>query len=1554
VNVTPADDASFTTVDFCASSVNTISGVATPGGTYTITGQTGSGLATIDGTTGVLANYVAGDQITIEYATPSGVCQNTSTLAVNVTPLDDATFVSTDFCASTVNTISGVAIPGGTYSITVQTGSGLATINGSTGVLANYVVGDQVTIEYTTPAGGCQNSSSLVVNVLPADDAMFVTSDFCESSVNTISGVATLGGTYVITGQTGSGLATINGATGVLANYVAGDQVTIQYTTPAGACQTSSSIVVNVTPADDASFTTVDFCISSVNTISSVVVPGGSYTITGQTGSGLATINSGTGVLSNYVAGDQVTIQYTTPAGGCQNSSSQVVNVTNLDNASFVTADFCESSVNVISSVATAGGTYAITGQTGSGLVTINGGTGILSNYVAGDQVTIEYTTPGGGCQNSSSLVVNVTPLDDASFTTVDFCVSSANTISAVALIGGTYSITGQTGSGLATINGGTGVLSNFVAGDQVTIQHLTPAGGCQNTSTQVVNVLPLDDASFTSVDFCVFTVNTISAVASPGGTYTITGQTGSGLVTINSGTGTLSNYLAGDQVTIEYTTPVGGCQNTSMQVVNVTPLDDASFATSDFCFSSVNVVSAVALPGGSYAITSQTGSGLVTINSGTGVLSNYVAGDQITIEYTTPAGGCQNTSTQVVNVTPLDDASFTTVDFCESSVNIISGVATPGGTYVISGQTGSGLATINGGTGVLANYVAGDQVTIEYTTPAGGCQNTSSQVVNITPLDDASFTTSDFCISVTNTISAVASPGGTYTITGQTGSGLATINSGTGVLANYVAGDQITIQYATPSGVCQNTSTLVVNVTPLDDATFVSSDFCASATNTISGVVTPGGTYAISGQTGSGLATINGSTGVLANYVVGDQVTIEYTTPAVGCQNSSSLVVNVLPADDASFTTSDFCASSVNVISAVTTPGGTYTISGQTGSGLVTIDGSTGVLSNYIAGDQVTIQYTTPAGACQTSSSIVVNVTPADDASFTTVDFCASSVNTISGVATPGGTYTITGQTGSGLATIDGTTGVLANYVAGDQVTIEYTTPAGGCQNSSTQIVNVLPSDDATFVSTDFCASATNTISGVVTPGGTYTIAGQTGSGLATINGSTGVLANYVVGDQVTIEYTTPAGGCTNTYTQIVNVTPMDDASFTTSDFCEASVNVISAVAISGGTYVITGQTGSGLATINGSTGVLANYIAGDQITIEYTTPAGGCQNTSTQVINVTAQDDPSFTSVDFCESSVNAISAVAVPGGTFTIAIQSGTATIDGTTGVLSGYAVGDQITIEYTTPAGSCQNSSTQIVTVVPTDNGVFTMTASCDGGTVNLTGLAGGVFSFLNAPTDGATIDPATGTVSGGTSGTNYDVEFTTNGLCPVITSQSVVALDLDVASFVLTPTCDGATATVLGTAGGSFTFSIAPVDAALIDASTGDISGGDYNSSYAVVYNTAGVCPASSIENVIVDDCSVPISIVIPTAFTPGSDGVNGTWEIQDLDNNYPDNSVIVYNRWGSVVFEYTSNAANPYSLNKWDGTFNGQELPVASYYYIITGNDGGDDSFKGTVTIVRN
>lgn len=90
-------------------------------------------------------------------------------------------------------------------------------------------------------------------------------------------------------------------------------------------------------------------------------------------------------------------------------------------------------------------------------------------------------------------------------------------------------------------------------------------------------------------------------------------------------------------------------------------------------------------------------------------------------------------------------------------------------------------------------------------------------------------------------------------------------------------------------------------------------------------------------------------------------------------------------------------------------------------------------------------------------------------------------------------------------------------------------------------------------------------------------------------------------------------------------------------------------------------------------------------------------------------------------------------------------------------------------------------------------------------------------------------------------------------------------------------------------------------------------------------------------------------ILIPEVITPNGDGANDFWVIQALDG-FPNNTVKVFNRWGDVVFEdegYTNN---------WEGTRNGELLPVATYYYYVTINDtssGEEKNYSGSLTIIR-
>ena len=96
------------------------------------------------------------------------------------------------------------------------------------------------------------------------------------------------------------------------------------------------------------------------------------------------------------------------------------------------------------------------------------------------------------------------------------------------------------------------------------------------------------------------------------------------------------------------------------------------------------------------------------------------------------------------------------------------------------------------------------------------------------------------------------------------------------------------------------------------------------------------------------------------------------------------------------------------------------------------------------------------------------------------------------------------------------------------------------------------------------------------------------------------------------------------------------------------------------------------------------------------------------------------------------------------------------------------------------------------------------------------------------------------------------------------------------------------------------------------------------------------------DDIFVKVVEVP---VIRNTFTPNGDGVNDIWQIEYLDS-YPEVSVNIFNRFGVKI--YTSIGY----LNPFNGTFNGAELPVGTYYYVIDPKLGFP-VYKGWVTILR-
>lgn len=127
------------------------------------------------------------------------------------------------------------------------------------------------------------------------------------------------------------------------------------------------------------------------------------------------------------------------------------------------------------------------------------------------------------------------------------------------------------------------------------------------------------------------------------------------------------------------------------------------------------------------------------------------------------------------------------------------------------------------------------------------------------------------------------------------------------------------------------------------------------------------------------------------------------------------------------------------------------------------------------------------------------------------------------------------------------------------------------------------------------------------------------------------------------------------------------------------------------------------------------------------------------------------------------------------------------------------------------------------------------------------------------------------------------------------------------------------------------------------------SAGNFTYTYTVTSPECGDIKSDLILNVSEANCRGGV-IVIPQGFSPNGDGIGDHWIIESIDQ-YPNNSLKVFNRWGAEVFQ-----AKPYK-NDWDGKSanglnSGEVLPVGTYFYILDPGDGSSVR-KGYVYLSR-
>lgn len=88
----------------------------------------------------------------------------------------------------------------------------------------------------------------------------------------------------------------------------------------------------------------------------------------------------------------------------------------------------------------------------------------------------------------------------------------------------------------------------------------------------------------------------------------------------------------------------------------------------------------------------------------------------------------------------------------------------------------------------------------------------------------------------------------------------------------------------------------------------------------------------------------------------------------------------------------------------------------------------------------------------------------------------------------------------------------------------------------------------------------------------------------------------------------------------------------------------------------------------------------------------------------------------------------------------------------------------------------------------------------------------------------------------------------------------------------------------------------------------------------------------------------------PNSFTPDGDEFNQTWRVHIDGIDIYDFEILVYNRWGEIVWE--SHDAE----GAWDGTYGGEIVPQGTYTWALTTKDLENDGkyeFAGFVTVLR-
>ncbi|MCE5348063.1 MAG: HYR domain-containing protein [Bacteroidales bacterium] len=1578
--------------------IDIATGAITPGtstaGNYTVTYTTipvgGCGSITAS------ANVTVSPDNTIILS--SGAGTNNQTLCIN-SAMTVITFATTGATGATVTglpagvtgswtgnlvTIGGTPTASGSFPYTVTLTGGCGTVT-STGTI---IVSPKNAITLTS-AGGT-DSQTKCINTAITDIKYATTgatgatfnglplgvSGVWASNVVTISGTPTVSGTYnyTITLTGGCGIVAVNGV------------ITV---TPVNTILLTSAVGTNAqTKCINTPLTTITY--STTGAISATVtgLPSG---VTGNWLSNSITI-SGTPTVSgifNYL----VTLN-----GGCGTVTTNGTITVNPDAAiSLNSASGTDAQTKCINTAIT-NITYSVTGGgTGAGVTGLPAG--VTGTYNAG-VFTINGTPSASGTFN---YTVTSTGTCALAIVTGKITVTPDNTIALssgagtnnqtlcinTAMPSITFTTTGATG---ATVTGLPSGVTGSWAGNVVTISGTPTAsgsfpytatltGGCGTvTSTGIITVMPDNTIALSSgagtnnQTFCINTAMTSI-------TFTTTGATGATVTGLPSG---VSGSWAGNVVTISGTpttsgsfpytvTLTGGCGTvTSSGIITVTS-DNTITLSSGAGTNNQTLCINTAMTDITFASTGATGATITGLPAG--VIGSW-AGNVVTITGTptvsgsfpytvTLTGGCGNvTSTGTITV----------------AVASVGGTVT-GGTSICAGST-SAIMTLTGYTGTVTKwqsspdgttwtdiintadtYISGVLVSttqFRAVVQNGACLEATSSSTTVT-VDDFIAPVPDLATlpditaecSITALVQPTATDNCTGTVTVTSDAALPITKQGTTIVTWTYDDGNGNIATQTQNVVITDITDPVPDLTTLPDVTAdcsVTALMQPTATDNCAGMVTVTSDAVLP-------ITTQGTTVVKWTYDDGNGNTTIQTQNVIISDNSSPVVAGSLTeATIEGCTLSVAPAAVTSVAELEALPGGitiTDACTNDVALMVTSSDVSTGTCPLVITRTYtVTDAHGNSVNVSQTiniadTTAPVINGCPVDITVNNNPGSCGALVTwTLPTVTDNCGLLSVVSSHNSGEFFTTGTTPV--SYTATDNcgkittcsfnvVVIDNESPAITCPANISQIEDAgfsyttIKVPDATI--TDNCV--VNTLTWVMT-GATTAVSPATGvNQVGTYVFNTGVTTvSYIVYD---------AAGNSAICNFTVTVTP--PLALTGSITSQTNVSCFGTAT---GSFTIEGSGGyapyeySLDATTYQSSGIFGLLAAGDYtITIrDATLKTSDVSVTITQPLSVVGGEVVSQTNI-LCYGSNTGKVTVNGSGGTppYSYKLGSGSYQVSGTfeSLVAGTYLITVQdanlcpfdmtVTISQPTAAltgrvvaknnASCSGSANGSVSVLG-DGGTYPYEYSLNGGAYQTSG----VFGNLGAGTHIITVRDANNCVI---------------NVSEVITEPPVLSIAHTVEDASCPGEADGSI--TLTITGGTNPYNVIWSDG-IVTPNRKNIPDG----AYSVIVTDKNGCAASL--NIVVGFVGSENCLEVSEIITPNNDGFNDTWKIKNI-GLFPNAEVLVFNRWGKLVFK-TKNI----SANEWDGTFKGKLLPTDSYHYVLHLNNGSEPR-SGVISIIR-